>query len=159
MPCARAVWDDLRSKPVCVSQGSSFTKPLLNDYGAKTHGYKSSAESLQALRGSHCVAAVQDSTLIHPTLLRNAEWADHEAPLTTEVLSAFSVAWTRKGEADTTAAVDRVVQEWHRSALLISVWTLRLERRALAQPDNLLQSSACCVTVPSGEARCYASFA
>ena len=51
MPCASAVWDDLRGKPVCVSQGSSFTKPLLNDYGAKTHGYKSSAESLQALRG------------------------------------------------------------------------------------------------------------
>jgi len=61
-----AKWEDLRGKPVCVSQGSSFARPLQADYGAVVKGYKSSSDSLLALRGGQCVAAVHDSTLIHP---------------------------------------------------------------------------------------------
>ncbi|KEH07721.1 hypothetical protein GY14_24965 [Delftia tsuruhatensis] len=30
-----ARWEDLRGKPVCVSQGSSFAKPLASEYGAR----------------------------------------------------------------------------------------------------------------------------
>jgi polar amino acid transport system substrate-binding protein len=64
-------WSELRGKSVCVSQGSSFAKPL-TELGAEVHGYKSSSDSLLALRGGNCVAAVHDSTLIHPLLRTTA---------------------------------------------------------------------------------------
>ncbi len=114
-----ARWEDLRGKPVCVSQGSSFAKPLASEYGAQVHGYKSSSDSLLALKGGNCVAAVHDSTLIYPLLRSNPEWAQYSAPIAGEVLPAPSVVWTRKGEADTIATVDKVIQGWHRSGWLI----------------------------------------
>ncbi len=126
-------WEDLRGKSVCVSQGSSFAKPLANDYGAQVHGYKSSSDSLLALRGGNCVAAVHDSTLIHPTLRGNAEWSAYAAPLTTELLAAPSVVWTRKGEQDTIAAVDKVLQDWHRSG-----WLIATEKRLGIEPPQPL---------------------
>ncbi|CAB3908757.1 transporter substrate-binding domain-containing protein [Achromobacter denitrificans] len=131
-----AKWEDLRGKPVCVSQGSSFARPLSADYGAQVKGYKSSSDSLLALRGGQCVAAVHDSTLIHPLLRNNPEWADYHAPIATEVLPANSVVWTRKGEADTIAAVDKVVQEWHRSG-----WLIATEKRlGIEPPQPLLEA-------------------
>ena len=126
-------WEDLRGKPVCVSQGSSFAKPLANDYGAVVHGYKSSSDSLLALRGGNCVAAVHDSTLIHPTLRNSAEWSAYAAPITTELLAAPSVVWTRKGEQDTIAAVDKVIQEWHRTG-----WLIATEKRIGIEPPQPL---------------------
>lgn len=124
-------WSDLRGKAVCVSQGSSFAKPLTAEYGAQVQGYKSSSDSLLALRGGNCVAAVHDSTLIHPLVRGNPEWAQYAAPITTEILPAPSVVWTRKGEADTIAAVDKVVQEWHRSG-----WLIATEKRLGISPAN-----------------------
>ena len=126
-----AKWEDLRGKTVCVSQGSSFAKPLANDYGAQVQGFKSSAESLLALKGGTCVAAVHDSTLIHPLLRSNPEWTQYSAPITVELLPAPSVVWTRKGEADTIAAVDNVVLEWHRSG-----WRIATEKRVGIEPPN-----------------------
>lgn len=126
-------WEDLRGKPVCVSQGSSFAKPLANEYGAQVQGYKSSSDSLLALKGGNCVAAVHDSTLIHPLLRGNPEWAQYSAPIATEVLPALSVVWTRKGEADTIAAVDKVVQDWHRTG-----WLIATEKRVGIEPANPL---------------------
>ncbi|WP_455288010.1 transporter substrate-binding domain-containing protein [Cupriavidus necator] len=113
-------WEDLRGKAVCASQGSSYIKPLQEQYGAQVRGYKTAAESLLALRGGQCVAAVHDATLIHPQLRSNPEWADYAAPIATEILPAPSVVWARKGEADTVAVVDKVVQAWHRSGWLIA---------------------------------------
>lgn len=86
-----------------------------------------------ALRGGQCVAAVHDSTLIHPLLRSNPEWADYHAPIATEVLPANSVVWTRKGEADTIAAVDKVIQGWHRSG-----WLIATEKRLDIQPPQPL---------------------
>lgn len=129
-----ATWDDLRGKTVCASQGSSFVKPLQEQYGAQVRGYKSSAESLLALRGGQCAAAVHDATLIHPLLRSNAEWAEYAAPIPTEILPAPSVVWTRKGETDTISAVDRIVQEWHRTG-----WLIATEKRlGITPPQPLL---------------------
>ncbi|MFY3432289.1 transporter substrate-binding domain-containing protein [Achromobacter sp. SLBN-14] len=130
-----ARWEDLRGKPVCVSQGSSYAKPLAAEYGADVKGYKTSSDSLLALKGGLCVAAVHDSTLIHPLLKNNPEWTDFHAPITTDVLPANSVVWTRKGETDTIAAVDKVIQGWHRSG-----WLIQTEQRlGIAPPQPLLQ--------------------
>lgn len=127
-------WEDLRGKTVCASQGSSFVKPLQEQYGAQVRGFKTASESLLALRGGQCVAAVHDTTLIQPLIRGNAEWANYAAPIATEILPAPSVVWARKGETDTVAAVDKVVQEWHRSG-----WLIGTEKRlGIAPPQPLL---------------------
>ena len=112
-------WEDLRGKEVCLSQGSNYAKPLANDYGATTKGFKGSSESLLALRGGNCVAAVHDATLLNPLVATNPEWKNYRT-ITPELIPGNSVVWTRKGEQDTAAAIDKIVQGWHKSGWLIA---------------------------------------
>lgn len=110
-------WQDLKGQPVCTSQGSSYVKPL-TEFGAELKAFKSSSESLLALRGNNCVAAVHDSTLINPLLASNPEWKDYRA-ISPELNPAPSVIWTRQGETDTQAKLDGIVKDWHRTGFLI----------------------------------------
>lgn len=115
-------WSDLKSKPVCTSQGSSYVKPL-TELGADIKAFKSSAESLLALRGGNCIAAVHDSTLIEPLQAKNPEWKDYR--LFAEQLNpAPSVIWTRKGDAELQGTLDAAVKGWHRTG-----WLVEAERR------------------------------
>lgn len=128
-----AKWEDLKGKTVCLSQGSNYAKPLSSEYGATVKGYKTASESLLALRGGNCVAAVHDSALIFPLLKTNPEWEVFHAPIAQELIPAPSVVWTRKGEADTIAAVDQVIQGWHRSG-----WLLDTEKKLEITPAQPL---------------------
>lgn len=110
-------WQDLKGQPVCTSQGSSYVKPL-TEFGADIKAFKSSSESLLALRGNNCVAAVHDSTLINPLIANNPEWKDYRA-ISPELNPAPSVIWTRQGETDTQAKLDAIVKDWHRTGFLI----------------------------------------
>ena len=110
-------WADLKGQPVCTSQGSSYTQALL-DLGADLKAFKTSAESLLALRGNNCVAAVHDATLINPLLAKGGEWSGYRA-LAPELNPAPSVIWTRLGETDTQQRLDPFVKQWHRSGWLI----------------------------------------
>jgi len=112
-------WEDLRGKEVCLSQGSNYAKPLSSEYGASLKGFKSSSESLLALRGNNCVAAVHDATLIQPLVNASPDWKNYRA-ITPELIPGNSVVWARKGEQDTVAAVDRIIQGWHKSGWLIT---------------------------------------
>ena len=115
-------WEDLKGKPVCVSQGSNFIKPLQEVYGAQIKAFRSQSESLLSLRGNGCVAAVHVSPTMH-TLLSEAEWSDYEIPLPTDLIPSNSVFWVRKGEHDVRARLDAIVRDWHRSGWLIDVGT------------------------------------
>ncbi|MDZ3991211.1 transporter substrate-binding domain-containing protein [Pseudomonas sp. Teo4] len=110
-------WADLKGQAVCTSQGSSYTQALI-DLGAQLKAFKTSAESLLALRGNNCVAAVHDATLINPLLAKGGEWSGYRA-LAPELNPAPSVIWTRLGETDTQARLDPFVRQWHRSGWLI----------------------------------------
>ncbi|WP_263262366.1 transporter substrate-binding domain-containing protein [Pseudomonas sp. RIT-PI-S] len=120
-------WADLAGKPVCTSQGSSYIKPL-TEIGADIKAFKSSAESLLALQGRNCVAAVHDATLIKPLLGSNPEWSGYTA-LAPELNPAPSVIWTRPGEGDTQARLDPIVQGLHRSG-----WLVQAEQRHHIEP-------------------------
>lgn len=115
-------WEDLKGKPVCVSQGSNFIKPLQEVYGAQIKAFRSQSESLLSLRGNGCVAAVHVSPTMH-TLLSEAEWSDYEIPLPTDLIPSNSVIWVRKGEHDVRARLDAIVRDWHRSGWLIDLGT------------------------------------
>ncbi|MDF0729453.1 transporter substrate-binding domain-containing protein [Pseudomonas entomophila] len=110
-------WADLKGQPVCTSQGSSYTQALV-ELGADLKAFKTSAESLLALRGNNCVAAVHDATLINPLLAKGGEWSGYRA-LTPELNPAPSVIWTRLGETDTQQRLDPFVKQWHKSGWLI----------------------------------------
>jgi len=122
-------WEDLKGQPVCTSQGSSYVKPL-SELGAQLKAFKSSSESLLALRGNNCVAAVHDATLINPLLAGNPEWQDYRA-ITPELNPAPSVIWTRQGEVDTQKRLDTVVQGLHRSG-----WLIEAESRNQISPKS-----------------------
>jgi len=125
-------WADLKGKPVCVSQGSNFIEPLQQQYGAQIKAFRSQSESLLSLRGNGCVAAVHVSPTMHG-LLDNAEWADYEIPLPTDLIPSDSVIWVRKGEHDTQARIDAIVRDWHRSG-----WLIELGNRTGMHPSAAL---------------------
>ncbi|WP_397452605.1 transporter substrate-binding domain-containing protein [Pseudomonas sp. NA-150] len=125
-------WEDLRGKPVCVSQGSNFIKPLQETYGAEIKAFKSQSESLLSLRGNGCVAAVHVSPTMH-TLLSDAEWADYEIPLADDLIPSSSVIWVRKGEHDVQAKLDAIIRDWHRSG-----WLIELGERTGMPPTQAL---------------------
>lgn len=122
-------WEDLKGEPVCTSQGSSYVKPL-TEFGAEIKAFKSSSESLLALRGNNCVAAVHDATLINPLLADSTEWQNYRA-LAPELNPAPSVIWTRRGETDTQARLDPIVKGWHRSG-----WLIEAEQRNHITPAS-----------------------
>ncbi|KQV11431.1 amino acid ABC transporter [Pseudomonas sp. Root329] len=126
-------WADLKGKPVCVSQGSNFIKPLQETYGAEIKAFRSQSESLLSLRGNGCVAAVHVSPTMH-ALLSDAEWADYEIPLPGDLIPSNSVIWLRKGEHDTQAKLDAIVRDWHRSG-----WLIELGERTGMTPSQALR--------------------
>ena len=128
-----ANWNDLKDKPVCVSQGSNFTKPLSDQYGAQIKAFRGQPESLLALKGGNCVAAVHVSPTLRELVAGNADWKDYEIVSPTDLIPSPSVIWVRKDEADTRAALDRIVQDWHRTG-----WLIEVEKKNGMTPTPLL---------------------
>lgn len=113
-------WADLKGKPVCVSQGSNFTQPLIEQYGAEVKGLPSQPESLLALQGGNCVAAVHVGATVGLLLEdRPEEWKDYTILFPTELLPSDSVIWVRKGEKDTADALDKSIRQFHTSGKLL----------------------------------------
>jgi polar amino acid transport system substrate-binding protein len=127
-------WEDLKGKPVCVSQGSNFIKPLQETYGAEIKAFRSQSESLLSLKGNGCVAAVHVSPTMH-ALLDDPEWAGYEIPLPNDLIPSASVIWVRKGEKDIQARLDAIVRDWHRSGWLIELG----QRTGMPASQALLQ--------------------
>ncbi|GGD75312.1 transporter substrate-binding domain-containing protein [Caballeronia grimmiae] len=114
-------WEDLRGKQVCISQGSSYIKPVIERFGAVPRAFPSAAESLLALKGGNCVAAVHDAApLLYPLVARDPEWRGYRT-LQPELIPSPSVIWARQGEKDTVAKLDPIVRDWHRTGWLIGV--------------------------------------
>lgn len=114
-------WSDLRGKPVCVSQGSNYTRPLIEQYGADVRGFRGMPEALLALRGGTCVASVHVTPGIQAHLASpSGEWKDYESPIPTPLIPSDSVIWVRQGQTDTVAALDGIVKDWHRTGFLIN---------------------------------------
>lgn len=113
-------WEDLRGKPVCISQGSSYIRPIVERYGAIPRAFPGASQSLLALRGGSCVAAVHDAApLLYPLLQSDPEWHDYRA-LQPEIEPAPSVIWVRQGEHDTATKLDTFVRDLHRNGWFIA---------------------------------------
>jgi polar amino acid transport system substrate-binding protein len=124
-------WNDLRGKAVCVSQGSNYTKPLTEQYGAEVKAFRGQPESLLALRGNNCVAAVHVAPTLRLLVARNPDWKDYTIPVSSDLIPSPSVIWVRKGETDAQNAFEKVVEDWHRSG-----WLIDTERKNGMQPSQ-----------------------
>ncbi len=115
-------WADLKGKPVCISQGSNYAQPLAEEYGAIVKGLPSQPESLLALQGGNCVAAVHVGATVGLLLEDRAdEWKDYAIPFPTELIPSDSVIWLRQGEKDTQTALDEAVKKLHASGKLLEL--------------------------------------
>ncbi|GAA6118535.1 transporter substrate-binding domain-containing protein [Acidovorax sp. FG27] len=135
-------WEDLRGKVACVSQGSNFAKPLAETYGAVVKGLRGIPESLLALKGGTCAASVHIQPALYEKLTgpSAAEWKDFELGTQDQLIPSPTVVWTRRGEADTQAFLDKAIQDWHRSGFLLKTarqngvadaWIAERHQRAL----------------------------
>lgn len=129
-------WEDLRGKVACVSQGSNFARPLQENYGAIVKGLRGIPESLLALKGGTCAASVHIQPALYEKLTgaNAAEWKEFELGTQDQLIPSPTVVWTRRGEADTLAFVDKAVQDWHRSGLLLNA------ARKYGVPDTWIAS-------------------
>ncbi|MBB4227166.1 transporter substrate-binding domain-containing protein [Rhizobium mongolense] len=137
-------WVDLKGKPVCVSQGSNYTQPLMEDYGAVVKALPSQPESLLALQGGNCVAAVHVGATVGLLLQdRSEEWKDYAIPFPTELIPSDSVIWLRKGEKNTQAALDAGVKKLHASGKLLEFAKVnRLPNIEYLQQQNKVLSAS-----------------
>ncbi|MDB5850376.1 MAG: amino acid transporter [Rhodoferax sp.] len=126
-------WEDVRGKPVCVSQGSNFTKPLADVYGAQIKAFRGQPEALLALRGGNCVVSVHVSPTLRELVAGNTDWKDYEIATKQDLIPSPSVIWVRQGEADTLATLDRIVQKWHATG-----WLIEVEKKNGMTPTPLL---------------------
>jgi len=124
-------WNDLRGKAVCVSQGSNYAKPLAEEYGAQVKAFRGQPESLLALRGNNCVAAVHVAPTLRLLVARNPDWKDYTIPVSNDLIPSPSVIWVRKGETDTQNAFEKIVEDWHRTG-----WLIDTERKNGMQPSQ-----------------------
>jgi polar amino acid transport system substrate-binding protein len=136
-------WEDVRGKVACVSQGSNYAKPLAEQHGAVVKGLRGIPESLLALKGGTCAASVHIQPALYETLNgpNGGEWKDFTlVGSKDQLIPSPTVVWTRRGEADTQAFVDKAIQDWHRSGFLLKLarengvpdtWIAERHQRAL----------------------------
>lgn len=113
-------WADLKGKPVCISQGSNYAQPLAEEYGAIVKALPSQPESLLALQGGNCVVAVHVGATVGLLIQdRPEEWKDYAILFPTELVPSDSVIWLRKGEKNTSDALDKIIREEHANGQLL----------------------------------------
>jgi len=113
-------WEDLRGKSVCISQGSSYIRPIVERFGAVPRAFPGVSQSLLALRGGGCIAAVHDAApLLYPLVQTDTEWRNYTV-LQPELEPAPSVIWVRQGEHDLAAKLDTFVRALHRDGWFIA---------------------------------------
>ncbi|WP_404994912.1 transporter substrate-binding domain-containing protein [Cupriavidus pauculus] len=114
-------WEDLRGKVACVSQGSNFARPLAEQYGAIVKGLRGIPESLLALKGGTCAASVHIQPALYQTLTgpNKGEWVGFVLATEDQLIPSPTVVWTRRGERDTVAFVDKAIRDWHRTGFLL----------------------------------------
>lgn len=115
-------WEDLKDKIACVSQGSNYTQPLIEVYGANAKGLPSQPESLLALKGGNCDVSVHVSTTLRLMLQDRAdEWKDYDILIPTDLIPSDSLIWLKKDEKDTQVALEKVMRDLHASGKMIEI--------------------------------------
>jgi polar amino acid transport system substrate-binding protein len=109
-------WEQLKGRPVCISEKSLYAGTIAARYGAIEKTFKAPADSLLALRTGQCDAAVHDSTMLNE-LIRLPEWKKFSArlPAGPSMPLVFVVP---AGDVNTAAYLRQLASEWQSSGYL-----------------------------------------
>ncbi|GHC71912.1 transporter substrate-binding domain-containing protein [Limoniibacter endophyticus] len=115
-------WSDLKGKVACVSQGSNYTQPLIEEHGAIVKGLPSQPDSLLALKGGNCDVSVHVAPTVGLMLQDRAEeWKDFAIVIPTDLIPSDSVIWFRKDQPDMEAAIDKAIQKLHGTGKMLEI--------------------------------------
>jgi polar amino acid transport system substrate-binding protein len=114
-------WKDVKGRAVCISQGSNYAKPLQEELGADVKGLPSQPDSVLALKGGNCDLAVHVGATLRLMLEDHPdEWKGYGIVIPTELIPSDSVIWIRKGDKDTSAALDAVMRDLHGTGKILT---------------------------------------
>jgi polar amino acid transport system substrate-binding protein len=126
-------WSDLRGQKVCATQGSLYNRNIAQRQLLELQVFNGARDAKLALKDGRCVAWLYDDTAIAGDLL-NPEWAGYSMPLTSSLLTPWSMAIAaaeRGGKLE--RLLSDTVAEWHRSGFL-----LEAEKRWKLKPSPFL---------------------
>jgi polar amino acid transport system substrate-binding protein len=116
-----AKWEDLKGKPICSNQGSSWNLPLEQKFGANIVAFQSQQEVDQSLRDGRCIALVSDDSYLQSRLITDKEghWKDY---MIQELVPFSEGPWglaVQFGDPQFKTYLSDVVTDWHASGLVI----------------------------------------
>jgi polar amino acid transport system substrate-binding protein len=114
-------WEQLKGRPVCVSEKGLYAGKIAAQYGAVEKLFKAPADALLALRTGQCDAAVHDSTMLNE-LIRLPEWKKFSArlPAGPAVPLVFILS---RSDAGTAAFLKQTTSEWQAGGVISQLVT------------------------------------
>jgi len=72
-------WEDIKGKPICSNQGSSWNLPVEQKYGGTIVAFQTQQEVDQSLRDGRCIALVSDDSYLQARMLTDTagHWKDY----------------------------------------------------------------------------------
>ncbi|MEE3662008.1 transporter substrate-binding domain-containing protein [Brenneria sp. g21c3] len=123
-------WEDVKGKPICSNQGSSWNLPLEQKFGANIIAFQTQQEVDQSLRDGRCPALVSDDSYLQSRFLNDKDgiWKDYViqdlAPFTE---GPWGLA-VRFNEPEYTQFSSDVIKDWNKQGTIIELakkWGLK----------------------------------
>jgi len=114
-------WEDLKGKPICSNQGSSWNLPLEQKFSANIVAFQSQQEVDQSLRDGRCIALVSDDSYLQSRLItdKDGHWKDY---VIQELVPFSEGPWglaVQLGDPQFKTYLSGVVTDWHATGLVI----------------------------------------
>lgn len=118
---AHQSWEDLRGKPVCMTQGAYFNRTLEETYGVAGQYFPANREAKMALSFGRCVAWAFDDTALVQRVLANPD--DPYSVMEERILVTPWAMAVAQGEADATLGrfVSAMIGEWHATGHILAL--------------------------------------
>jgi polar amino acid transport system substrate-binding protein len=118
-----ARWEDIKGKPICSNQGSSWNLPLEQKYGANIVAFQSQQEVDQSLRDGRCVALVSDDSYLQARFLNDKDgvWKDfHIQNLVPFTEGPWGLA-VRFDEPAFNAFTSAAIKDWNKNGTIVAL--------------------------------------
>jgi len=106
--------DDLAGQPVCVVQGSGFTRTLTERFGARPRAYPSSVHAASAFMAGECQALADHADVLE-RLLRNDEWRFYRAVVRSLASGGDAAIRLVGGDEHSRLWLSAALREWQAS--------------------------------------------
>jgi polar amino acid transport system substrate-binding protein len=133
-------WDDLKGKRICATSGSSYNKPVAQNYGVDLVSFDGSDRPLLALKNGDCVGYVFDQAFLFEKL-QDASWSKGFKMSLPGIMPSPWVMAAAKDESKWAAYLGDVSKDWARSGTILAEetkWHLHANDFTKKQHDDAL---------------------